>query len=385
MKQEVIEQLDGYADMIKEIEIARKYGSDFTSEKGAVAAYINRLHPARLNLRVSDIFQETDTTKTLRLVAANQELPPFQAGQYISLFLEIDGIRTSRPFSISSQPNQTGYYDITVKRVENGLVSNYLLDGVNRGDVLVSSGPEGNFYFNPIIHKNTMVCIAGGSGITPFMSMIREIVDCGLDRTVHLFFGNRTDDDIIFHEELTDLSERFDNIYYVPVIEDPGAGFEGACGYVTGQLIQELIGDIAHKSFFICGPQGLYDFCLPELEGMGLPRRKIRQEMYGAPPNIWEYPGWPQAVDADDTFSIKLSDGRQFEASARESLLVALEKNDVVVPSICRSGECSMCRVKILSGKVFQPAGVPVRKSDRQFGYVHSCMSFPIDDLEILL
>ncbi len=385
MKQEVIEQLDGYADMIKEIEIARKYGSDFTSEKGAVAAYINRLHPARLNLRVSDIFQETDTTKTLRLVAANQELPPFQAGQYISLFLEIDGIRTSRPFSISSQPNQTGYYDITVKRVENGLVSNYLLDGVNRGDVLVSSGPEGNFYFNPIIHKNTMVCIAGGSGITPFMSMIREIVDCGLDRTVHLFFGNRTDDDIIFHEELTDLSERFDNIYYVPVIEDPGAGFEGACGYVTGQLIQELIGDIAHKSFFICGPQGLYDFCLPELEGMGLPRRKIRQEMYGAPPNIWEYPGWPQAVDADDTFSIKLSDGRQFEASARESLLVALEKNDAMVPSICRSGECSMCRVKILSGQVFQPAGVPVRKSDRQFGYVHSCMSFPIDDLEILL
>ena len=385
MKKEVIEQLDGYEDMLKEIEIARKYGSDFTSEKGAVAAYINRLHPARLNLRVSEIFEETASTKTLRLVAVGQELPPFQAGQYIALFLEIDGIRTSRPFSISSQPNQTGYYDITIKRVENGLVSNYLLDRVNRGDELVSSGPEGNFYFNPIIHKNTMVCIAGGSGITPFMSMIREIVDCGLDRTVHLFFGNRTDDDIIFHAELNDLSERFDNINYVPVIEDPGAGFEGACGYVTGQLIRELIGNIADKSFFICGPQGLYDFCLPELEGMGIPRRKIRQEMYGAPLNIWEYPGWPQAVNADDTFLIKISDGRQFEASARESILVALEKNDAVVPSICRSGECSMCRVKILSGQVFQPAGVPVRKSDRQFGYVHSCMSFPIDDLEILI
>ncbi len=385
MKKEVIQQLDGYEDMIKEIEIARKYGSDFTSEKGAVAAYINRLHPARLNLRVSDIFDETASTKTLRLIAVEQELPPFQAGQYIALFLEIDGILTSRPFSISSQPNQTGYYDITVKRVENGLVSNYLLDRVNRGDKLVSSGPEGNFHFNPIIHKNTMVCIAGGSGITPFMSMIREIVDCGLDRTVHLFFGNRSDDDIIFHEELTDLSERFDNIDYFPVIEDPSAGFEGACGFVTGQLIRELIGEIADKSFFICGPQGLYDFCLPELEGMGIPRRKIRQEMYGAPLNIWEYPGWPQAVTADDTFVVKLSDGRQFKASARESLLVALEKNDAVVPSICRSGECSMCRVKILSGKVFQPAGVPVRKSDRQFGYVHACMSFPIENLEILI
>ena len=380
-----MEQLNGYDDIIKEIEIARKYGSDFTSEKGAVAAYINRLHPARLKLRVSDIFDETATTKTLRLIAVDQELPPFQAGQYISLFLEIDGIRTSRPFSISSQPNQMGYYDITVKRVENGLVSNYLLDRVNRGDELVSSGPEGHFYFNPLIHKKTMVCIAGGSGITPFMSMIREIVDCGSERTVHLFFGNRRDDDVIFDTELTDISNRFDNITYIPVIEDPSDSFQGACGFVTGQLIRELIGDSGDKSFFICGPQGLYDFCLPELEGMGIPRRKIRQEMYGAPLNIWEYPGWPQTVDANDTFAMKLSDGRQFEASAREPLLVALEKNDAVVPSICRSGECSMCRVKILSGKVFQPAGVPVRKSDRQFGYVHACMSYPIENLEILI
>jgi ferredoxin-NADP reductase len=230
-----------------------------------------------------------------------------------------------------------------------------------------------------------MVCIAGGSGITPFMSMIREIVDCGLERTVDLFYGNRTDEDVIFHAELTSISERFDNIAYVPVIEEAGDGFDGACGFVTGDLVREFIGDIEDKSFFVCGPQGLYDFCLPELEGMGIPRRKVRQEMYGAPLNIWEYPGWPPAVGADDTFSVKLRDGRQFEASAAESLLVALEKNNAVVPSLCRSGECSLCRIKIISGKVFQPAGVPVRKSDRQFGYVHSCVSYPLENLEILL
>ena len=385
MKEEVIEQLDGYEEIVKEIELSQKFGTDFTSERGTVEAYINRLHPSRLALRVSDIFEESPTAKTLRLVAVHHELPPFQAGQYISLFLDIDGIRTSRPFSISSAPNQTGYYDITVKRVENGLVSNYLIDRVNKGDELLSSGPEGNFYFNPIIHKKTMICIAGGSGITPFMSMILEIVDCGLDRTVHLFYGNKSDKDAIFHEALLKIAARFDNITYVPVIEEPTDSYGGACGFVTGNLIRELIGEIEEKSFFICGPQGLYDFCLPELEGMGIPRRKIRQEMYGAPLNIWEYPGWPQAVGANDTFSVKLQDGRQFEAGAGQPLLVALEKNNAVVPSICRSGECSMCRVKVLSGKVFQPAGVPVRKSDRQFGYVHSCVSYPIENLEILL
>jgi len=385
MKKEVVEQLDGYQEIAKDIELARKYGSDFTSEKGAVAAYINRLHPARLRLRVSDIFVETPSTKTLRLVAVDRTLPPFQAGQYLSLFMEIGGIRTSRPYSISSQPNQTGYYDITVKRVEQGLVSTYLLDSVGRGDELVSSGPEGNFFFNPIVHKKNMVGIAGGSGITPFVSMIREITDRGLDRTMHLFYGNKTDEDVIFHEELTQLAKRFDNISYIPVIEEPAGAYTGACGYVTGGLIRDLMGDIEDKSFFICGPQGLYDFCLPELESLGIPRRKVRQEMYGAPPNIWQYPGWPENVDKDYTFTVKLRDGRQFEAKASESLLLALERNKVVVPSLCRSGECSQCRLKIISGKVFQPAGVPVRKSDARFGYVHSCVSYPIEDLEILV
>ena len=73
------------------------------------------------------------------------------------------------------------------------------------------------------------------------------------------------------------------------------------------------------------------------------------------------------------------------EARASEPLLTSLEKNHVVVPSLCRSGDCSMCRVKVLSGTVYQPPGVPVRKSDRQFGYVHSCMAYPISDLEILI
>ena len=385
MRKGIWQEFDGYQDIVEEIKVSRKLGGTIAPAMISAEDYIRQLHPERLELCVNGIIEETPSTKTLRLVSKDNYLPPFLAGQYIALYLEVDGIRTSRPYSISSQPNQSGYYDITVKRVEQGLVSNYLLDCVNRGNELVSSGPTGNFYFNPIIHKSTMVCIAGGSGITPFMSMIREIVECGLDRTVYLLYGNRTDQDVIFHEELTDIAKRFDNVTYLPVIEDPTDGYAGACGFVTSNLIRELVGDIEDKSFFICGPQGLYEFCLPELEEMGIPRRKVRQETYGAPLNIWEYPGWPKRVNKDDIFSVKLRDGRQLEAKAAEPLIVALEKHHVSVPSLCRSGDCSMCRIKILDGKVFQPAGVPVRKSDRQFGYVHSCVSYPIEDLEILI
>ena len=385
MRKGIWQEFDGYQDIVDEIKVSRRLGGTVSSAVTAAEEYIRQLHPESMELIVSDIIEETTSTKTLRLVAKDNYLPPFLAGQYIALFLEVGGIRTSRPYSISSQPNQIGYYDITIRRVENGLVSNYLLDEIKRGDTLLSSGPAGNFYFNPLIHQKTIVCIAGGSGITPFMSMIREIVECGLDRTVFLVYGSKTTEDIIFGDEIRRLAEKFENIHFIPVIEEPAKEYNGACGFITREVLREALENIEDKSFFICGPQGLYDFCLPQVEDLGIPRRKIKQEMYGAPPNIWEYPGWPADIKPDATFSVMVKNGKQINVKARETLLSALEKNDIVVPSLCRSGECSMCRIKILSGKVYQPAGVPVRKSDRQFGYVHSCMAFPISDLEILI
>ena len=385
MRKGIWQEFDGYQGIVEEIKVSRRLGGTASSAVIAAEEYIRQLHPEHLELYVSDSIEETRSTKTLRLVSKDNYLPPFLAGQYIALFLEVGGIRTSRPYSISSQPNQVGYYDITIRRVENGLVSNFLLDEVKRGDTLISSGPAGNFYFNPLIHKETIVCIAGGSGITPFMSMIREIIECGLDRTVYLFYGSKTTDDVIFSDEIAHLAQRFENIHYIPVIEEPAGAYAGACGFITHQVLREVLENIDDKSFFICGPQGLYDFCLPQVEDLGVPRRKIKQEMYGAAPNIWEHPGWPADINPEDTFSVNVKNSKQLNAKAGETLLAALEKNEIVVPSLCRSGECSMCRVKILSGKVYQPAGVPVRKSDRQFGYVHSCMAFPISDLEILL
>jgi ferredoxin-NADP reductase len=385
MRKGIWQEFDGYQDIADEIKVSRKLGGTVASVVASAEEYIRLLHPDRLELTVSDIIEETASTETFRLVSKDNYLPPFLAGQYIALFLEIGGIRTSRPYSISSQPNQAGFWDITVRRVENGLVSNYLLDEVKRGDILVSSGPAGNFYFNPLIHKKVMVCIAGGSGITPFMSMVREVIECGLDRTIYLFYGNKTADDIIFGSEFERLAGHFDTIHYIPVVEEPSGGYGGACGFITRDLMKDVLKDIDEKSFFICGPQGLYDFCLPQVEDMGVPRRKIKQEMYGAPPNIWDYPGWPDAVGQDDVFSVSVQNGERIEVRATEPLLTALEKNHVAVPSLCRSGECSMCRVKVLSGKVYQPPGVPVRKSDRQFGYVHSCAAYAISDLEILI
>jgi ferredoxin-NADP reductase len=385
MKKEIMVQLEGYNEIARDNEALRRYGHDYGLDRGAVRDCIDRLHPDRLSLKVIDVIDESPTAKTLRLAPQEGALPPFQAGQYVTLFAEIGKVRTGRAYSISSPPHRTGHYDITVRRVADGFVSNSLLDGVKAGDTLETSGPSGNFHHNPVIHGSESVFIAGGSGITPFMSMIREIVERGLDRTVHLFYGNRTEDDVIFGDELSRITSRYANIRYHPVIETPGAGYRGLTGFITADIIRDAVKNVEGKTFFVCGPPAMYDFVTPQVAKLGIPGKKLRREMYGPPKNISAQPGWPAGVKEDAVFSVKVRGGGMIQARAGEPLLNSLERAGAVVPSLCRSGECSMCRVKLLSGKVYQPEGVLLRKSDRIYGYIHSCAAFPLEDLEILI
>ncbi|MBA4393245.1 MAG: hypothetical protein C0407_06805, partial [Desulfobacca sp.] len=338
MKKELFKDFDGYDRIVEERDYSRKYGLDYSAHKDLADPYIQRLHPKRLNLRVSEIINETNSAKTLRLVSPERVLPPFLAGQYIALFLEIGGIRTSRPYSLSSPPNQSGHYDLTVRRVEGGLVSNFLLDEVRKGDLLQSSGPEGHFYYNPLFHAKTMVCLAGGSGITPFMSIIREVVECGLDRGIYLYYGNRNFHEAIFHNHLLDLSERFTNLHYIPVIETPPEGYDGKVGLISGDLIKNTLGELEGKTFYLCGPQAMYDYCIPELERLGVPRRKIRKEVYGPPVDITRAPNWPDEVKGDQRFRIRIKNRESIEVKAGEPLAASLEKQGVLVPTLCRSG-----------------------------------------------
>ena len=378
------QQLEGYADFKKDAEISRKYGVNYLAQKGLKRQVLDRMHPEKLRLRVSEIIKETRTSSTLRLVSQGQYLPPFQAGQYINLFVEINGVRTSRPYSISSSPSVTAYYDLTVRKVSNGFVSDYLLNEVKVGDLLESTAPTGQFYYNPLFHGNNLVFIGGGSGITPFMSMIREVTDRGLNRNIHLIYGCQSLDDVIFYSELKERATRHNNFKFSLVISEPPSAYQGLTGFITGDLIKQQVADIDSSCFSVCGPPAMYNFCIPEVEMLGVPRKWLRREIFSDYSDICSDPGWPKEVCSDSEFNLKVSD-KVIKARAREPLMVALERNGILVKSCCRSGECSLCRVRLLSGKVFQPAGVLVRKADKQYGYIHSCQSYPLGDVEIQL
>jgi len=366
---------------------ARALADERDIDPGVAARAVAALHTEHLPVRVSEVIQETESTKTLRLVpAGDAPLFPFRPGQFATIFVDIDGTRTSRAYSISSPPSHTGHIDITVRRMPNGYVSKYLVDEVAEGDTFELSGPGGFFYHEPLIDTSELVFLAGGSGITPFMSMIREAIERDSGLAMNLIYGSRTADDVIFWDELSELACSCEGLAVNLVLSEPPESYEGTCGLLDAENIDRLVGDLSGKTFYMCGPHAMYGLCGESLEQLAVPVRRVKKELSGPPPDITMVEGWPTTVAPTDQFTVKVAGTRKhFPVAAREPLLNSLERNGISVDCLCRSGECGVCRTALAEGSVFMPAEVGLRKSDLACGYIHPCMSYPISDITIRL
>jgi ferredoxin-NADP reductase len=359
-------------------------GVDHVARWDRVQDVVERLHPRRMRLRVVDVVQETPSARTYRLERTDGPLPPFRPGQYVNVFVDVDGVPTSRPYSIASQPGGN-VLELTVKDKPGGFVAPYLLHQVGVGDELETTGPAGTFYHEPLIDGQDLVFLAGGSGITPFMSIIRDTVSQGLPLNIHLLYGCRVPDDVIYGEELAALAAAHPNLHYTLVISEPPPGYAGQAGFLDAALIRDKVGDLVGKTFYVCGPNVMYDFCLSSLEALGVPRHKIKRELYGPPPDVTREPGWPAGLSPDTLFAVEVVGRGTIRATAGEPLLNALERYGIVVPAVCRAGECSACRTRLLAGQVFMLAHTGVRQADRANGYIHPCVSYPLQDLRLRL
>ena len=364
-------------------------GTDYLSvDHGArLRRAVEAIHPSRMTLKVREIVQETPTTKTFRMARSDGPPPPWRGGQYVSLFVDIGPVRTNRAYSLSCAPGGETL-DLTVRDKPDGFVAPWLLKNVRVGDVLRSSGPLGSFYYEPLADAERLVFLAGGSGITPFMGMLRDFSRRGWPIDVTLLYGSRITRDVIFGKELKALAKQSERFTYAPVISEPTKSYRGRTGFLTAELIRDVLGEVGGRSYYVCGPGAMYDFVLPVLGELGVPRHRVKRELYGPPANVSRSPGWPGEVREDATFLAEVVHrGRVDEISvvAGEPLLCSLERGGIVVETACRSGECSACRTKILEGKVYQPPHVGLRESDRAHGYVHACVSYPLTNLRVRL
>ncbi len=355
----------------------------------------NRIHPEKQSLLVTDIELLSRDTKLFRFISARPDKPlaPFRAGQYVGLTVEINGVRTSRPYSLVSSPNQLSYYELGVRKKEGGFVSPFLFENVKIGDIFEVTEPLGNLYYNPIFHGKDLVFIAGGCGITPFMSMLRDISEKRLPLNIWLMFGSLTEKDILFRGELEDIQKRRSNIKIKYILSEPTPEWKGECGFISKDKILSEIVSIENKYFYIVGNRAMYQFVDEELKVLGVPKHRMYYEAFGVPDDITKVMGWPREIDASKKVQITVEFRRHaskekivIEGSCIEPLLNSLERSKelgIEIASGCRSGECAFCRTKKISGKIFVPPEVTIREVDKDLSYIHPCISYPITDIHL--
>lgn len=364
----------------------RRRGDDYTDDgyRQLATKTARRIHPGGMHLRLDRIIQETDSTRTFRFTRTDGDLPPFCAGQYLNVFVQAGGVLTSRPYSISSAPGEP-FVDLTVRLKPGGFVSTHLFEKLEEGDELDSTGPSGWFCHEPLIDGDDLVFLAGGSGITPFMSILRDFANRGTGHRVHLLYGSRTQDDIVFAKALEDLGQKLPDLTVTHVLSEPPADYEGDSGFLDADRIRESVGDLDGRMFYVCGPNVMLDLCRSALDQLDVPLNRVRFELYGPPDDPTQVPGWPSGLAPETRFTVQVEDGKTLEAPAGEPLINSLERNGIVIPAVCRSGECSACRMKVLSGEVFMPPDMGVRESDLRHGYVHACIAYPVSNIHVRL
>lgn len=347
------------------------------------------LHPKAQYLRVAKIVERGADVKSYYLepdpLRGTWSLAWFSAGQYLSVSLDVGGKKLTRPYSLASSPREAlnGQYMLTVKRVGGGLASGYILDNWSVGTPVTVSEPLGVFTYEPLRDAKTIIGVAGGSGITPFRSLARAIVDGDEDAELILLYGSRTLDDAIFQQEFRALETACPKFKLVNVLSDEERdGCEH--GFITAQLIRKYAPD-GDYSVFLCGPQAMYRFVDKEIQSLGLRKKFIRHELFGEYFGPEKEVDYPAQVAPSYQVTVRIAGTEQtITAPSGQSLLRSLEANGIAAPAHCRSGECGWCHSRLVSGQVYVPKEIDGRReADLIYGYIHPCCSFPLSDLVI--
>lgn len=383
-----------FKNLVSRREKVMARGSNQRKKIDPINKLARKLHPDRQHLVISEVKEESKSTRTFRLVpdpeSDTKGLAYFRAGQYLSIKAEIGGVTTARPYSISSAPSETlnnGYYEITVKKVENGFMTGHIWQKWKVGTKVECSEPTGLFYHEPIRDGKNIVGIAGGSGITPFRSLAREMANGKSDITLTLLYGSSDENDIIFYEELKELEDKTSGrlkIVHILSCEDPSLK-ECETGFITRDIV-ERYSDSAKSTYFLCGPEVMYRFAMDELESFKLRKKQVRRELFSGTDDVMSFPEFPKEV-AEKEFTVTVNIGgltTNIPARAAENLMTSLERAKMAPPSKCRSGECGFCHSQLISGDIFvDPNNDGRRAADKQFNGFHPCATYPLSDLEI--
>ena len=231
-------------------------------------------------LKVREVIREAADTLTIRLCNGDGAVALHRPGQHLKVGVDIDGVTKWKSFTISSPPTRADAFDLTVKLNPGGVVSP-ALHASKPGDTFRVKAPAGGFVFDPEGHKEPLVFVVAGSGITPAMSILRYLRDRQLDQPATLFYGSRGRADVIFADELEALRLRLGGLKVVQTLSSPDESWRGAVGRVGPELLSAHLEDPSACRYYICGPGDLRESTTAWLRARGVDPARIHSEVFG--------------------------------------------------------------------------------------------------------
>jgi ring-1,2-phenylacetyl-CoA epoxidase subunit PaaE len=343
------------------------------------------------SLRVAEIVPETAEANSIRFEIPDElrDAFAFKAGQHLTMRAEIGGDEVRRNYSLCTAPDETDWM-VTVKRIADGVFSNWVGDTLKVGDTIEVMPPHGSFTteFNATARRH-VVGIAGGSGITPVMSLLRTLLKSEPESSFTLLYGNRDSSSIIFLEELAKLKDRYiDRLELYHFLDQEEGDVELFNGMLNRErvddAIEHLVPDAADvDGWFICGPGPMMDAAESSLIDRGISRERIHIERFTAdrpPESLVKEMAELQSKAAGIIMSVTL-DGRTRKVPFSEAnILDSARAAGLPAPFACKAGVCATCRAKVIGGKVEMAARYGLTDEEVEEGYVLTCQSVPSGD-----
>jgi 3-ketosteroid 9alpha-monooxygenase subunit B len=319
-------------------------------------------------LRIARVVEETADSRSfvLEVPAELQTAFAYRAGQFVTHRVRIDDQPLLRCYSMSSSPDVDDDFQVTVKRVAGGAVSNWMIDSLQPGDTIETTCPAGVFCLGT--EDTEIVAFAGGSGITPVFSLIKTAL-ATTTRRVHLLYANRDRDSIIFAEELDRLAAQYPGRLRVEHHLDVDDGF------VDADAVRPFAEIADDAEYFICGPGPFMDIVESTLLD-NVDDGRIHIERFS--PAV--VPVQEESSTDTDTVQVTIELGGRTDTVEHHpgtTILQTARQMGMPAPSSCESGSCATCMARLVEGSVKMFVNDALTDDEVAEGWVLTCQSIP--------